>query len=147
MLLNQIEKFGVSEADNDDLLLDCFEDHEAYIAARAHRKFLIVGRKGSGKTAIFRKLVSESNSTRFCSGHSFSDYALFHHDRQRKTGVPDAECYRYSWEYVILISIAKMILNNGTEPWSDQSIDGFAKLENFMIDSYGTKSPELMSFF
>lgn len=116
MRLSEIEKFGVSEADNDDLLLDCFEDHEAYLAARRHQKFLIIGRKGAGKTAIFRKLVSETSNARFCSGHSFSDYPWFHHDKQRSTGVPDAECYRYSWEYVILISIARMILNNKIDP-------------------------------
>jgi hypothetical protein len=112
MQLDQIEKFGVSEADHDDLLLDCFEDHEAYLAAREHRKFLVVGRKGSGKTAIFRKLISENADGRLCSGHSFSDYPWFHHDKQRSTGVPDAECFRYSWEYVILLSLAKMILNS-----------------------------------
>lgn len=147
MRLNQIEKFGVSEADNDDLLLDCFEDHEAYLAARQHKKFLIIGRKGAGKTAIFRKLVSESSAGRFCNGHSFSDYPWFHHDKQRSTGVPDAECYRYSWEYVILISIAKMILTNDVEPWSDESLSALARLESFVVDSYGTKSPQLRSFF
>ncbi len=147
MRLKDIEKFGASEADNDELLLECFEDHEAYISARDHKKFLIVGRKGSGKTAIFRKLVSDSQWDQFCYGHSFSDYPWFHHDKQKKSGVPETECYRYSWEYVILISIAKLIINSDSNPWSEESLQAMARLESFIIDSYGSKSPELKHFF
>lgn len=147
MQLTEIEKFGVSEADNDDLLLECFEDHEAYISAKHHKNFLIVGRKGSGKTAIFRKLVSESSAEHFCYGHSFSDYPWFHHDKQRKTGVPDAECYRYSWEYVILISLAKLIVENRDLAFHPESFDALNQLEGFLEDTYGTKSPDLSNFF
>ncbi|MFG1202266.1 hypothetical protein V5F29_07705 [Xanthobacter aminoxidans] len=147
MELGQVVTFGTAEADNDNLLLECFQDHEAYTAARAHEKFLIVGRKGSGKTAIFRKLVSETAETQFCHGHSFSDYPWFHHDKQKKTGVPDSECYRYSWEYIILISLARLILNEAESFWSDESLEAMARLESFFIDTYGTKAPELNRIF
>jgi hypothetical protein len=145
--ISDVESFGASEADTDELLLDCFQDHEAYIAAKRHKKFLVVGRKGSGKTAIFRKLVSENSSNQFCHGHSFSDYPWFHHDRQKKTVVPDSECYRYSWEYVILISLAKLIVNDAADPWTDESLEAMARLEAFIVDTYGTKNPELNRIF
>ncbi len=29
--LSEIESFGAIDADNDDILNDCFEDHEAFI--------------------------------------------------------------------------------------------------------------------
>jgi hypothetical protein len=147
MELSQVQTFGAAEADNDDLLLDCFEDHEAYLKARAHEKFLIVGRKGSGKTAIFKKLVSEQAWNQFCHGHSFSDYPWFHHDKQRKTGVPDSECFRYSWEYVILVSVAKILINDDAQPWSDESLEAMSRLETFICDTYGSKSPELNRIF
>ncbi len=147
MELRAVETFGAAEADNDDLLLECFQDHEAYLAARKHEKFLIVGRKGSGKTAIFKKLVSEKSTNHHCHGHSFSDYPWFHHDKQRKTGVPDAECFRYSWEYVILISFAKLILSDNSTPWSDEALDAMSRLEAFIVDTYGSKSPELNRIF
>jgi len=147
MNLQQVTTFGASEADNDALLLDCFEDHEAYIRARSHEKFLIVGRKGSGKTAIFKKLVSERSYNHFCHGHSFSDYPWFHHDKQKKVGVPESECFRYSWEYVILISIAKILINDDAQPWSDESLEAMARLEQFICDTYGSKSPELNRIF
>lgn len=145
--LDSVESFGTSEADTDELLLACFQDHEAYIAAKSHKKFLIVGRKGSGKTAIFRKMHSEKNFDHFCHGHSFSDYPWFHHDKQKKTGVPDNECYRYSWEYVILISLAKLIINDASQPWNEESLEAMSRLETFLVDTYGTKNPELNRIF
>ncbi|BBF92112.1 P-loop ATPase, Sll1717 family [Blastochloris tepida] len=147
MRLVEVETFGTVEADNDDLLLECFEDHEAYIAAKKHDKFLIVGRKGSGKTAIFRKLVSDKAYDYFCHGHSFSDYPWFHHDAQKKAGVPDAECFRYSWEYVMLISLARMILKDANDPWSEESLEAMVRLQDFVKDSYGTTEPELNRIF
>lgn len=147
MQLLEVQSFGAAEADNDTLLLDCFEDHEAYLKAKAHEKFLIVGRKGSGKTAIFKKLVSERAHNHFCHGHSFSDYPWFHHDKQKKTGVPESECFRYSWEYVILVSIAKILLNDDCQPWSDESLEAMSRLEKFICDTYGSTSPELNRIF
>ena len=57
--LSQVESFGAVDADADKLLDRCFEDHEAYLEAKSHKKFLVIGRKGSGKTAIYRKLLKE----------------------------------------------------------------------------------------
>jgi hypothetical protein len=145
--LQTVDTFGAVDADTDDLLLDCFQDHEAYKAALEHKKFLIVGRKGSGKTAIFRKIVSESGAGHYCHGHSFSNYPWFHHNKQIKSGVPESECFRYSWEYVILISIAKIIVNDADTPWSDESLEAMTRLETFLVDTYGSKSPELDGIF
>jgi hypothetical protein len=65
MRLMHIEKFGVAEADNDDLLLDCFEDHEAYVAALEHRKFLIVGRKAQERPQYFESWYQIRNGIIF----------------------------------------------------------------------------------
>ncbi|TWA89854.1 hypothetical protein FBY14_105152 [Azospirillum brasilense] len=145
--IDDVLSFGSVEADNDDLLLECFEDHDAYISAKNHRRFLIVGRKGSGKTAIFRKISSEKEYNRFSYTHSFSDYPWFYHDKQKKNGIPEGECYRYSWEYLILISISKIIVNEDASPWSDDSLEGMSRLEAFIKDTYGSTSPELNRIF
>jgi len=52
--LLDVETFGAVDADTDTLLDQCFEDHEAYQDALHFRRFLLLGRKGSGKTAIFK---------------------------------------------------------------------------------------------
>ena len=58
--LIDVESFGGIDADTDTLLEQCFEDHEAYQETKNHKCFLVLGRKGSGKTAIFRKFVSST---------------------------------------------------------------------------------------
>jgi len=55
--LSDVASFGAIDADFDDLLDTCFQDHEAYASALAHERFLVVGRKGAGKTAIFKKII------------------------------------------------------------------------------------------
>ena len=56
--LFQVESFGTIDADSDDLLYECFEDHEAYQNILNMKRFLVSGRKGAGKTAIFKKLIT-----------------------------------------------------------------------------------------
>jgi Cdc6-like AAA superfamily ATPase len=87
--LVDVESFGAIDADADKLLDACFEDHEAYLAARSRSKFLVLGRKGSGKTAIYRKLLKDARHDSFSFGHDFTDYPRHLHDKQRHAGVPE----------------------------------------------------------
>jgi hypothetical protein len=64
--MRDVESFGAVDADADRLLEKCFEDHEAYLDARSHKKFIVIGRKCSGKTAI-RSSSGKSGSTPFHS--------------------------------------------------------------------------------
>jgi hypothetical protein len=57
--LDTIPNFGAVDADEDGLLRECFQTHPAYLSAKGHRRWLILGRKGTGKTAIFRRLITE----------------------------------------------------------------------------------------
>lgn len=82
-----VQDFGAVDADNDPLLFDSFEDHEAYQSARRRTHFLIVGRKGSGKTAIFKKLLEIKDPAYFCFGHTFSDYPWQYHDKAGGTAL------------------------------------------------------------
>ena len=109
--LSIVEEFGAVDADADTLLEQCFEDHDAYLDARSHRKFLILGRKGSGKTAIYRKLLRDRSSDQFSFGHDFTDYPWYLHDHQRISGVPDEQRYTQSWRYLISLTVAKILLN------------------------------------
>ncbi len=94
--LAAVETFGAIDADNDSLLLDCFEDHEAFLRVKDRSRFLVVGRKGSGKTAIFKKMLTYSEHSYFCFGHTFSDYPWHHHDLQARIGIPDFDRFTHS---------------------------------------------------
>lgn len=140
--------FGGTDADNDDILLKAFEDHEAYRDAVELRRHMIIGKKGSGKTAIFKKIISTKDPQTFSYGHTFSDYPWHYHERQARIGIPEFDKYTHSWKYLILLSAAKMVLNQDNSlPYDDDSMDEMAKLGAFVIDTYGSRDPDLTQIF
>lgn len=109
---------------------------------------MVVGRKGSGKTAIFKKLVHLKNPQIFTYGHTFSDYPWHYHDKQARIGIPDYDKYTHSWKYLIFLTLAKLILNqDATLPHDKVSLQEMLKLEEFVIDSYGTRDPDVTQIF
>jgi hypothetical protein len=125
--LDQAENFGAIDADADALLRDCFRDHPAYSVARAHERFLVVGRKGSGKTAIFKRLITEKAPTVLAFGHTFDDYPWPYHDLQTQAGVPEERRYIHSWRYLILPAPTKMSLVAAAAVWCQELVVGASK--------------------
>jgi hypothetical protein len=146
--LIEVDSFGAIDADNDDILIECFEDHEAFEDLMNFKKFLIVGRKGSGKTAIFKKLLMTKEPGHFSFGHTFSDYPWHYHDKQARVGIPDYDKYTHSWKYLIALTLSKIILNQDKSlPYDDNSMHDMLKLESFVIDTYGTRDPDVTQVF
>ena len=146
--LDAVIDFGGIDADTDPLLDKCFEDHRAYIDARAHDKTVILGRKGSGKTAIFRKFKNINDSSIHVAGHVFSDYPWHHHAKQKQVGVPEESCFSSSWEYLIYITLAKLLFSHDdSQPWSQGAVGCIKNLGEFISDTYGSNNPELNQIF
>lgn len=146
--LSLVDTFGGTDADNDDILLQAFEDHEAYLDILKFKKFLVIGKKGSGKTAIFKKIITTRADDTFSYGHTFSDYPWHFHQQQAKAGIPNDDKFTHSWKYLILISLAKIILNQDNSlPFDDVSKDSMTKLESFIVDAYGSRDPDLTQIF
>jgi hypothetical protein len=147
-MLEEVESFGSIDADNDPLLFSCFEDHEAYRHVRDLSRFLVLGRKGSGKTAIFKQLLTLREPDTFCFGHTFADYPWHHHQLQAQVGIPEFNRYTQSWKYLILLSLAKLILNQDQGiPFDNESMNLMVNVERFIIDSYGSRDPDVTQFF
>ena len=145
---SHIENFGSIDADNDPLLFSSFEDHEAYVHVRNLSRFLVLGRKGSGKTAIFKQMLALKEPESFSFGHTFADYPWHHHELQAQIGVPEFSRYTQSWKYVILLSLAKIALNQDHSiPFDDESMHLMASIERFIVDSYGSRDPDVTQFF
>ena len=146
--LAAISDFGGTDADEDRLLLQSFEDHPAYLQILNHEKFCILGRKGSGKTAIFKKILTDRTHDRFSFGHTFTDYPWHHHDKQIKIGVPEEQCFVHSWTYLCLISLSKILLNQDkSQPFNDGSLVHLERIEKFILDTYGTRDPDVTQVF
>lgn len=142
------KNFGGTDADNDDILLQAFEDHEAFQDVLALRKHMVIGKKGSGKTAIFKRLITTRDPACFSYGHTFSDYPWHHHERQARIGIPDFDKYTHSWKYLILLSTAKIALNQDQSlPYDSEAMDEMARVESFVVDTYGTRDPDLSQVF
>lgn len=84
----------------------------------------------------------------FAYGHTFSDYPWGHHRLQELVGVPEELRYVASWQYLILLTAAKLLLNQDhSQPWDDAALEGLGTLEKFVVDSYGTRNPDLTQIF
>ncbi|MFT3912587.1 MAG: hypothetical protein QM704_00450 [Anaeromyxobacteraceae bacterium] len=146
--LHEVDTFGGIDADADTLLDECFQDHEAYLEAVAHKRPVVLGRKGSGKTAIFRKIIRTRKHDFFSFGHTFSDYPWHHHNLQAQIGVPEELRYVQSWQYLILLTTAKLLLNQDqSQPWSETAQEELSRIEKFVVDSYGTRDPDVTQLF
>lgn len=146
--LASVESFGGTDADNDDILLQAFEDHEAYLDILALRRHMIIGKKGSGKTAIFKKIITTRSHDFFAYGHTFSDYPWHYHERQARVGIPDFDKYTHSWKYLILLSVSKIALNQDQSlPVDSSAMEEMVRLESFIVDTYGSRDPDLTQVF
>jgi len=146
--LRDANRFGAVDADNDDLLLDSFENHPAFEALLSRERFLVIGRKGAGKTAIFKKIITKHVSDFFSFGHTFSDYPWDHHALQARVGIPNFDRYTHSWKYLALITLAKILLNQDQSiPFDDASLDASSTLERFVVDTYGSRDPDISEVF
>lgn len=146
--LAEASNFGAIDADNDLLLLETFEDHEAFIDLLGMENFLIVGKKGSGKTAIFRRILNIKVPDVFTFGHTFSDYPWDYHAKQARIGIPDFDKFTHSWKYLILLTASKILLNyDESLPYDENSTDALVKLESFVIDTYGSRDPDVTQIF
>lgn len=142
--------FGSIDALKDDLLHSCFERHEAYLNMQNFSKFLAIGKKGAGKTAIFKMMLDSKNKHYdvFTEGYNLNDYPWHYHNLQARIGVPDSEKYIQSWMYLQLIAISKILLNvDQAVPFDDESERCRKILHDFIEDSYGTTNPEIVNLF
>lgn len=146
--IETIKTIGGIDADTDDLLMQCFQNHTSYNEIKDLEKYIVLGRKGTGKTAIFKRFLNQKNPDYFCFGHTFSDYPWHYHDKQAKIGVPDFDKFTHSWKYLILLSLSKILLNQDQSlPYDDNSLDMLSKIESFIVDSYGTRDPDVTQIF
>lgn len=146
--LKEVTTFGGIDASNDGMLLAAFEDHEAYKNAINLSRTIIIGRKGAGKSAIFKRITSDGDQKNRSLGFVFSDYPWEHHGQQKQSGVPDEECYRESWKYFISMMLCKLMLKDRSiiPPESDAQ-DALLDIERFVRDSYGSTDPALTRIF
>lgn len=104
--------FGKISAERDDHLSKYFYDNGVLTSVlKSPSSFLVLGRKGAGKTAVFKYLTE--NSQQFIDKKdvlvslSFEDYNWKIHSLLRNETKSESLVYKQSWRFVILIECIK----------------------------------------
>jgi hypothetical protein len=136
--LSEIESFGSIDATSDAVLLQSFEEHPAYKAAVQLTHPIVLGRKGSGKSAIFKIVTRDPEQDMVSAGVAFTDYPWAHHAKQKQDNVPDEECFRESWKFFIGLMFCKLVVQHASKLSPAQRASSeYRTIETFIVDSYG----------
>lgn len=110
--------FGVPAAERDDDLLTCFVASETYTRLVRGQKTIILGNRGSGKSALFKKMAMEQTK----KGHiviqlapeDYSYELLSQTMRKESQGAwAKHGAYAAAWKYLILVKSMKEITKTG----------------------------------
>ncbi len=103
---------GKVSAERDDLLSHYFYDNGVLrTVIERPTSFLVLGRKGAGKTAVFKHL--KENSSKYLKQHdtlvalSFEDYKWSIHSILKNADAAESLSYKPSWRLIILIEAVK----------------------------------------
>ena len=135
--LENLESFGDVAAE-DDAVLDYFLATDTVAQINNNQAFLILGRKGSGKTAIVRHLTESGTSSR-SKALNLRGYPWRIHAQRIDRGASEVEAYVSSWRYLIALEFASLVLDDSELPKHDK----VKALTNFFKDNYGGTSPTL----
>jgi hypothetical protein len=138
-LLSKIGTFGDGSAEDDDAVLSYFLKTAAVDQIENGKSYVVVGRKGSGKTALV-KYFSQNHGSYISESPSLRDYPWNLHSKRRNLGASDIESYVSSWRYLIAVKAnAALLSKHGIKLQTDSQ----RAAREFLTDNYGGLSPNL----
>lgn len=135
-LLEQIENFGAIDAENDERLIEYFFRTPIIDKLLNYQKSIIIGRKGSGKTAIYKYIQNVKKET--CIPLLFKDYPWKTHDRFKNSVVSERESFVNSWTFFFYIEIIKKIIELKESFMSNPSKKKIKKLKKWIKQNWGS---------
>ena len=135
--LRNLDTFGDVAAE-DDAVLDYFLSTNAVERIEKNAAFLVLGRKGAGKTAIVR-YFTEGRNNNFSRALNLRGYPWNVHALRIDRGASDIEAYVSSWRYLLSIEVASLVLaQQPVKPF-----DAVKDLQTFLEENYGGTRPQL----
>jgi len=129
--LRELTSFGDVAAE-DDAVLDYFLTTDAVARIKSGDVFLVLGRKGAGKTALVRHFA-EGTGKSVSRSLNLGGYPWAVHAQRIDRGSSDVEAYVSSWRYLIAVQLAAMALTRV----KDASDENARAIRTFLNDNYG----------
>ena len=136
--LRNLVSFGDVAAE-DDAVLDYFLATDAVRDIKDNRVFLVLGRKGAGKTAIVRHF-SEGSADSVSRALSLRGYPWNLHAQRIDRGASDIEAYVSSWRFLLISQLASLVLAKVGD--GEDSAEARA-IREFFRENYGGPNVEL----
>lgn len=130
-----MESFGEVAAEDDDVL-EYFLETGAVEQVLSGKKLLVLGRKGSGKTALVRHFT-EVHNKEHGRPLSLRNYPWTSHQQLVDQGASPAEAYVASWRLLIAIRLASMVCQLGQARY----LDALEALKRFLTKNFGSIDP------
>jgi hypothetical protein len=112
--LASIPKFGSIDAESEAQLGEFFIQTDAYRRIQDQERIIVAGRKGTGKTAIYKALLERAEEVAdvFGSGLQFQDYPWGTHQEVQDSSAAPVERYLASWKFLMHVELAKAVLRS-----------------------------------
>lgn len=136
--LRNLDGFGEVAAEDDAILLNYFLSTDTVQRVEEGSAFLVLGRKGSGKTAIVRHFTEGSQRDR-SRALNLRNYPWNVHASRIDNGADPVDAYVASWRYLIAVQIAAWALESSQSTFSDHQ----RPLKEFLEANYGGPQPKL----
>ena len=129
--LRDLMSFGDVAAE-DDAVLDYFLTTDAVTRIKSGDVFLVLGRKGAGKTALVRHFA-EGSGKGVSRSLNLGGYPWAVHAQRIDRGASDVEAYVSSWRYLIAVQLAAVALSRV----KDEADENARAIRQFLNDNYG----------
>jgi hypothetical protein len=140
MQLAEIKNLGAVATEH-DFLPEYFVPPTSWAAVRSREHPIIIGRKGTGKTAVRYALrdAASTQPTVFLSELTFKDYPWALHNNVYDRDAPGSSRYMKTWTLLMLVELAKLRVR--VDPSSSVYVSGtasVAELSDFLVQTWGT---------
>ena len=147
LTLADIDLGGI-DAESDPRLEEYFVTTPYVHNAFSGRRSLFLGRKGSGKSALFTQLPrlastldSPDRSVALLTPDQYSWSAL---KKYREQGLLDEHAHTNAWKLSLAIEISAALLEID-KAWTPGAGEALEKIRKFLTDNFGTVTPGLLN--
>lgn len=126
--------WGEDDAKNDEALEKYFVEFPGYEEILKGGKRYIIGRKGTGKSAILQKLrlQAQAEATSFAMDISLRDFPLTDFKSIGDRSLQDKSKYVAAWKFLLLTELADLVMQDN----SVEDTDEFWQMKRFLSDNF-----------